>query len=938
MILLLLLLISFSTFAVDTNPLFYRQWGIKNEGQPIYIRQADLNFPAQPGIAGKDINYISKAEIEKALGRKLQDVVVAVIDTGVDINHEDLKGRIWTDKDGNPGKNFLDAKAKPLDDKGHGTHVAGIIAANDNDKGILGITSDNVKIMPLKVLNKAVDSFAYKRKLIPDYFAEAIEYAVDNGADVINMSVGFPQLVLTEKFRKAIVKAQVANIPVIVAAGNNRKDLPVFPCNLSGVICVGSVDNTGTYSVFSNFGQAVDIVAPGESIVSTYPEDLESRRLRIKGYEKLKGTSQAAPSVAAIMAMIKAAHPNESLSQLKARLYCQTIKASSKDEKFSLFGIANMKDSILKEIPSCIHLDFKEKSQVVINSSDLSFEYNLKVEKLYGELGNVEVKVNADDRVTLATPTLILNDIAAGQTSSVKVRGKFNSLESDSIVPMTFTITSNNKKYEFKANISFSIVPDALNAKVFELNNVLTKDIFQARGQRRFSLLNYVYSATNKTSLPEYFFKLRSLRTPTFGFIRIINGKVERLNLELKPKQRLINVLKGEFGKEANYMAFVQELESKKYYLHYMNSDFKILKSVYFIDNGSLINLESPINRDGNLLSFRKRLVNFEWLKDGEFYTPVVTQEGLLPTEDNSTDLIDFESPGLRVRRYALIPNREGEIKPRSLLSVERRAEIREEMYYQGIEINSWENIRIENVLKNPQGNNGVLEYLLSVGEFYERRYFRFKLSSLEDYQIETIYSLNVAISGNTKFPQIAHAEADNKSLISYRLIGRDNGRVAYTNVETGRTHVQTFQTDGYADPVFGFLSAIKINGSHSAYIESRHWIHYFEGKNKHFRFPVNRESSFPGVQFSETMESVLVYDGVNPKTGIFVNSTLLYGNQIHVIMPKENKLIRPLKYTVEIPANCAYALPAKLPQKHHSLVLNCVENSKSVLKFIELN
>ena len=938
MILLLLLLISFSAFAVDTNPLFYRQWGIKNEGQPIFIRQADLNFPAQPGIAGKDINYISKAEIEKALGRKLQDVVVAVIDTGVDINHEDLKGRIWTDKDGNPGKNFLDAKARPLDDKGHGTHVAGVIAANNNDKGILGITSDNVKIMPLKVLNKAVNSFAYKRKLIPDYFAEAIEYAVDNGADVINMSVGFPQLVLTENFRKAILKAQVANIPVIVAAGNNRKDLPVFPCNLSGVICVGSVDNTGTYSVFSNFGQAVDIVAPGESIVSTYPEDLESRRLRIKGYEKLKGTSQAAPSVAAIMAMIKAAHPNESLMQLKARLYCQTIKASSKDEKFSLFGITNMKDSILKEIPSCIHLDFKEKSQVVIKSSDLRFEYNLKIEKLYGEHGNIEVRVNADDRVTLDTPTLLLNDIAAGQTNAVKVRGKFNSLDSDSIVPMTFTIISNNKKHEFKANISFSIVPDALKAKVFELNNVLTKDIFQARGQRRFSLLNYVYSATNKTSLPEYFFKLRSLRTPTFGFIRIINGKVERLNLELKPKQRLINVLKGKFGKEANYMALVQELESKKYYLHYMNNDFKILKSVYFIDNGSLINLESPINRDGNLLNFRKRLVNFEWLKDGEFYTPVVTQEGLLPMEDNSTELLDFEAPALTVRKYALIPNQSGELKPRTLLSVERRAEIREEMFYQGIEINSWENIRIENALKNPQDNNGVLEYLLSVGEFYERRYFRFKLYSLEEYTLEPIYSLNVAISGNTNFPQIFPNESDYKALISYRLIDRESGRIAYTNVDSGNTHVQFFKTDGYADPIFGFISGLKIGEDHSAYVESRYWIHYFQGEDKHHRYPVNRESSFPGVQFSETMEPVITTKDSKLSTGIFVNSTLLYGNQIHVIVPDEDKLIRPLKYTVEIPANCAYALPAKLDNQQDSLVLNCVENSKSVLKFIELN
>lgn len=936
----LLLFIFFSTSlqAQELNPLFYRQWGLLNEGQSIFIREAELNFPAQPGIPGKDINFISKKEIEQALGKQLKEVVVAVIDTGMDLEHEDLKDRYWKNQDGKIGKNFLNPKADPIDDKGHGTHVAGIIAANDNELGIMGIAGDNVKIMPLKVLNKAVDSFAYNRKLITDYFADAIEFAVDNKADVINMSVGFPQLVLTDKFKQALKKAQTAQIPVIVAAGNNRKDLPVFPCNLSGVICVGAIDNTGTFSIFSNYGQAVDIVAPGESIVSTYPMQQESRRLRIMGYEKLKGTSQAAPSVAAIAAMIKATHPTESLNELKARLLCTTDDVSSNDEKFSLFGIVNMKKSILGDVPPCLTLNFKQKSQVVINNKDLDFTYDVEIKKLSGESGAIELETIADERISFQKSSDIVEDVKAGETKTVTLKGTFTSLDADSLVPVYFHLKANNKEYKFRANISFSLGNKATSAKTFILSGVRTQDIFQKRGVRAFSLLSYVYSATNKKSLPEYFFRLRKVRQPMYGFVRIVNEKVERLNLKLNGKEQLINILKGDFGTEANYMALIQDTESKKFTLNYMNNDFKVLKSIFFEDNGAIMNLSSPINREGNLINIQKRLVNFEWLKKGKFYIPVVTQEGLLPTEDNSIDLIDFEAPELRVRRYALMPNKEGKISPRSLLSVERRAEIREEMFYQGLEINSWENIRIENVLKTPQENNGVLEYLLSVGEFYERRYFRFKLNSLQDYSLEPIYNLNVVISGNINFPQILPPESKDKSLISYRLIGRDNGRIAYTDVETGNTHVQAFETDGYADPVFGFLSGLKMNGSYSAFIESRYWIHYFEGEDKHFRYPVNRESSFPGVQFSETMEPVTAYDNDIAKTGIFVNSTLLYGNQIHIIVPKKDKLIRPLKYTVEIPQNCAYALPARLGEKEDSLVLNCIENKKSVLKFIELN
>ncbi|MEO1286197.1 MAG: S8 family serine peptidase [Chloroflexota bacterium] len=207
-------------------------------------------------------------------------VIVAVIDSGVCMSHPDLQGRMVA------GYDFVDDDNDPSDVFGHGCGVAGVIAANSNNGiGIAGV-APNVNIMPLRVLDGAgLGNYSN--------IANAIIYAVDNGADIVNLS-------LAGTTSSAILEAAVSyavdrGVVVIAAAGNFGSDRAFYPAAYPSVIAVGSVDpGTLNRSSFSNFGPDVDVYAPGRDILTTN---------MLGDYHFQSGTSFAAPIVAGITAM-----------------------------------------------------------------------------------------------------------------------------------------------------------------------------------------------------------------------------------------------------------------------------------------------------------------------------------------------------------------------------------------------------------------------------------------------------------------------------------------------------------------------------------------------------------------------------------------------------------------------------------------------------------
>jgi subtilisin family serine protease/subtilisin-like proprotein convertase family protein len=242
-----------------------------------------------------------------------QQVVVAVIDSGVDTNHPDLAGRIWInpgeiagngiDDDSNGyvddihGWDFVEDDAVPNDDNGHGTHVAGTIAAvRDNGVGIAGV-ADNARIMALRFLNASGSGYT------SDALA-ALEYAIDNGAPISNNSWGgggYSGAMAT------MLDAVVGSHLFVAAAGNSGQNIdtsPQYPAAYpqDNILSVAAHDSSGQLASFSNYGvNSVDISAPGVSILSSVPGT---------GYSSFNGTSMASPHAAGVAALVLGSDPS----------------------------------------------------------------------------------------------------------------------------------------------------------------------------------------------------------------------------------------------------------------------------------------------------------------------------------------------------------------------------------------------------------------------------------------------------------------------------------------------------------------------------------------------------------------------------------------------------------------------------------------------------
>lgn len=209
-----------------------------------------------------------------------EDVTVAVIDSGCDLNHIDLKDNYVQ------GKNFVEDGKDPVDENSHGTHVAGTIAAMNNRYGVVGV-APKTKIMPLKVFGADGRGSNYS-------VAAAVVWAADRGADLICMSLGSPYE--SSELHRAIKYAANKGSVSFCAAGNGGESADIYyPAKYDEAVSVGAVDNRLYRAFFTCKGDELDFLAPGQDILSTVPN----------GYALMSGTSMANPFVVGCAALLK---------------------------------------------------------------------------------------------------------------------------------------------------------------------------------------------------------------------------------------------------------------------------------------------------------------------------------------------------------------------------------------------------------------------------------------------------------------------------------------------------------------------------------------------------------------------------------------------------------------------------------------------------------
>ncbi|MCO4754559.1 MAG: S8 family serine peptidase [Bacteriovoracaceae bacterium] len=498
-------------FKIESNPTQHTlsvepyekfQWALNNTGEGLLQWQSDIDAEILPGKIGEDIGI---ADLKEDKNNKIK---VAVIDSGIDLEHPEFKNQVrnnplecqelqkyqtcmntQADREQCHAKYFnkdMDGNGYPMDcngwnlngtqipgasvtgtptlndSNGHGTHVASIIGAARDGKGIAGVIQ-NVELIPVKVSTSSSRSGA---QAATDKIAKAVRYAIHAGAQVINLSLGWrfeqDSLLMREMIKLALEK----NILVVAGAGNDGHEAPVYPCSYEGVICVASHTVDGTLSSFSNYGAHIDLAGPGTKILGAWPTGKRSRFFTDDdNYEYLSGTSQAAPYVSGVLARLL--NLGYSAQEAKIKLLAGTRASSS---SYIRHGNVDLKKAALTKSASFIAPQNKSPALIKWETGSDKRSFLLKLENTGLDAQNVKITIDKLDlstqkKLKVLTQSIRLDEFKAGSThqSRIFIEAPYES-SGDFLFEITIKSKDEDKKYHLQAK-AISIIDGEENSE-----------------------------------------------------------------------------------------------------------------------------------------------------------------------------------------------------------------------------------------------------------------------------------------------------------------------------------------------------------------------------------------------------------------------------------------------------------------------------------------
>jgi len=416
------------------DPLYPQLWGLNNLGQTV-------------GFPGADIDAPDAWDIQTGA----PSIIIAVIDTGIDYNHEDLSSNIWTnpgeipdngiDDDGNGfiddvcGWDFVNGDNDPMDDNSHGTHCSGTIAAaGNNGTGVVGVNW-SARIMPVKFLDAAASGTTTNAIL-------AIQYATQMGAGIMSNSWG--GYGYSQALKDAIAAAHEAGVVFVAAAGNNGSNndlMPHYPSSyeVPNIIAVAATDYNDELALFSNYGlNSVDLGAPGVLILSTVLDN---------NYTYKSGTSMATPYVAGVAALLATEDPGLTNEEIKAGILNSVDLLPSLMGKTVSEGRLNAYSALIGPIPP---LPPPEPSHIM-HIGDVSMSV-------------MDRKIGKKNIFTYAIATITILDADDSPVEGAAVFGHWSGLTSDIDSGLTdlngkVSLNSDQRK---NANGTFTFIVDVV--------------------------------------------------------------------------------------------------------------------------------------------------------------------------------------------------------------------------------------------------------------------------------------------------------------------------------------------------------------------------------------------------------------------------------------------------------------------------------------------
>ncbi|KYG63201.1 hypothetical protein AZI86_15980 [Bdellovibrio bacteriovorus] len=586
-------------WAVGNDPLKNLQWGVLNSGQSVNEALTDVEYEKVQGVLGVDVGRVKTAALNWNDSKR--EVLVAVIDSGVDVNHPDLKDRIFLnsadcdslgrppfrselDKDGNGyagdcmGWNVSGNgdENRVNDDIGHGTHVSGIIAAIENNGvGISGV-APKVKILPIKLTFRGDQGAGYTTRML-----KALQYALDMKADVINLSLGWPAAADTASLQKKIKEALERGVIIVVAAGNNTTEKPIYPCSYEGVVCVGSIRPDSQLSMFSNFGSHVDLLAPGSNILSLIPTQMSPSQFSVTGYDFKSGTSQATPFVSAAFAVLKSVLPEATTDELKARLF---ISSRPRPTVVSAINGLIQIDKSLEVAPQSAVFPVLKGEQMISVSDNGAFELQFAVKNYWKASGAIALDLEVSKNVTLTATQFTLPSLAEGQTEVIKIAGQINGSAQNHVVTVKLKVTEGAKvsNYSFSKTLVKTVTPVTSNLAGldFDLSGIkMDRELTKLRPQT-------VKNSFKKTDESEYFFISSQGEKYFLTLMRASDNRLLPTTLDLDRGETVLNLIKMDLNGDGKADYLMQSYNTLKgdnsFKLWYLNSNLKPLFNTPF--------------------------------------------------------------------------------------------------------------------------------------------------------------------------------------------------------------------------------------------------------------------------------------------------------------------------------------------------------------------